>query len=202
MKNPSHLHWLLPSILAPALVLGTVHVYEHHIKDADGLRNWGVVVPGLVYRSGQLDSKMIEPTLRENSIELIINLQGENDEDFDQMREQRAAREMGIEFERYGMGGNGVGSVKRYVAAIASIARAEREQRPVLVHCAAGAKRTGGVIACYRMLVHGWSRDRTREEMQRYGYDPEDDVRLTEFLADNLDEITSLLRQQGVLEHE
>ncbi|MBK1826636.1 tyrosine-protein phosphatase [Haloferula rosea] len=43
---------------------------------------------------------------------------------------------------------------------------------PTLVHCLHGSDRTGVVVAAYRMVVQGWSRDRAMEEFTdpEYGY--------------------------------
>lgn len=40
-------------------------------------------------------------------------------------------------------------------------------ERPILVHCWHGADRTGAVVALYRMVVQGWSRERAIGEMLR-----------------------------------
>jgi hypothetical protein len=41
---------------------------------------------------------------------------------------------------------------------------------PVVVHCWHGADRTGVVVALYRMVVQGWTKDAARHEMFRGGY--------------------------------
>lgn len=43
---------------------------------------------------------------------------------------------------------------------------------PILVHCWHGSDRTGTVIALYRMVIQGWSRDKAIAEMTdpQYGY--------------------------------
>jgi len=47
---------------------------------------------------------------------------------------------------------------------------ADREQTPVFVHCQYGADRTGLMVAVYRVVVHGWSKEEALEEMTRGGY--------------------------------
>ncbi len=42
--------------------------------------------------------------------------------------------------------------------------------QPVFVHCKLGADRTGLLIAVYRMVVEGWSRQRAIDEMYAMGY--------------------------------
>lgn len=43
-------------------------------------------------------------------------------------------------------------------------------RRPVFVHCAHGADRTGVVIAAYRVVAQGWSKDEAIREMTEGGY--------------------------------
>ena len=42
--------------------------------------------------------------------------------------------------------------------------------RPVLVHCQHGADRTGMVVAAYRVIVDGWSKDEAIREMTGGGF--------------------------------
>ena len=48
--------------------------------------------------------------------------------------------------------------------------RAAEQQGPVLLHCLHGADRTGMMIAMYRMLYQGWSRDKAVDELKNGGY--------------------------------
>lgn len=43
-------------------------------------------------------------------------------------------------------------------------------QQPVLVHCAHGSDRTGMMVAIYRIVVQGWSKDDALKEMIEGGY--------------------------------
>jgi tyrosine-protein phosphatase SIW14 len=42
--------------------------------------------------------------------------------------------------------------------------------KPVLVHCQQGADRTGVVIAAYRVVVQGWSKDEAVAELKKGGF--------------------------------
>jgi protein tyrosine/serine phosphatase len=46
------------------------------------------------------------------------------------------------------------------------------ENRPVFVHCQHGADRTGTVVAAYRIVEEGWSREEAASELPRFGYHP------------------------------
>jgi protein tyrosine/serine phosphatase len=45
------------------------------------------------------------------------------------------------------------------------------DNQPILVHCAHGADRTGLMMASYRMIVQGWSKNAARREMKQGGYE-------------------------------
>ena len=42
--------------------------------------------------------------------------------------------------------------------------------QPVFVHCREGVDRTGMMVAIYRMVVQGWSKDQAIDEMKRAGF--------------------------------
>ncbi len=50
------------------------------------------------------------------------------------------------------------------------IIRAAQAKGPILVHCLHGADRTGVVIAMYRILYQGWSKDQAIDELKNGGF--------------------------------
>jgi tyrosine-protein phosphatase SIW14 len=44
------------------------------------------------------------------------------------------------------------------------------ERRPVFVHCQHGSDRTGVLIAAYRIVVQGWSREKAKRELPVFGF--------------------------------
>jgi protein tyrosine/serine phosphatase len=163
-------------------------------------KNLAEVESGWLYRSGQIRPNLIEGTLRDLEIDVIVDLT----EDFglrdaSQVAEKRAAEQLGITVRRFPLNGSGIGKIERYVGAIAEIARAEREGRSALVHCRAGDRRTGGVIAAYQLLVKGESVEDVRAEIDRFSGWSTGETRLKRFLAENLDEIAQGLVDAGVI---
>src|SRR5690606_32285108 len=56
---------------------------------------------------------------------------------------------------------------------ISKVLKAFRDaEKPVLIHCAHGADRTGAVIAAYRMVYHDWPKEKAIEEMkmEQFGF--------------------------------
>ncbi len=47
---------------------------------------------------------------------------------------------------------------------------ADPANRPLLIHCQHGADRTGALVALYRVVVQGWSKEKAVLEMNRGGF--------------------------------
>ena len=138
--------------LAVLLVGGGIWLWEDVIEDRVIPKRFGVVKEGRIYRSGQLSASLIKRTLVKYKIGVIVSLSGDSD-DVDKNAERQAAAELGIERLVFPLGGNGTGDINNYAEAIAAICEAQEKGNPVLVLCAAGAQRPGGVVATYRLLV-------------------------------------------------
>lgn len=162
-------------------------------------KRFGVVVPGLIYRSGQISPAMIEPTLTRYGIKAILNLQNADPSDAHQIAEVAAAERLGIEYYRVPLSGDGTGEPEEYAEAIEILNRCHQSGKPVLVHCAAGAERTGGVVATYRLYVERKSTEAVIAEMRQYGTSMGADSDLLAWLNVNLGEIARLLQERGVI---
>ena len=127
----------------------------------------------------------------------MIDLTYEAPDDPNQAAEKQAAQELGIERVRFPLHGDGLGDIHNYALAVAALAK--RGDRTALVHCAAGSQRTGGVIAMYRVLVEKGSPQDAWAEMARYGWSPEKDHVLLEFLNENMGELAGQLQKMGVI---
>ncbi len=171
-------------------------VLEHHLI----LKRFGIVEPGKIYRTGQLSAPLIKHFLEKRNIRVIVDLTSDDANDPDQQAEKRAAAELGIEVVKLPLKGNGTGDVNNYARAVAAISLADKNGRPVLVHCAAGTQRTGGVIAVYRLLVQKKDPGFTLGEMKRYGFNPKRNPALLPYLNDNMTDFAALLKQAGIID--
>ena len=170
----------------------------HEFHDRFLPKRWGVVEQGKLYRSGQLHPALVEKTLREHHIQVVVDLQFEDGTPA-QAAEARAIRELGIAQYRFPLNGNGTGDIKHYAAAIARIKASVDAGKPVLVHCAAGTQRTGGVIAAYETLVEGRKVSSAIREMEAYDWDPVKNRVLLEYLDGHMGELVDQLQKMGVL---
>lgn len=162
-------------------------------------RRWGVVEAHAIFRSGQIPARQIRNVLARHNIRLIIDLTFEEPANTDQQAERQAARELGIQYLNCPMYGGGVGEVDHYARAIAALVQARRENRPALIHCAAGVQRTGGVVAVYRLLIEKKSPETVVRELRQYGWDPNQHPELRQFLNSHIGAIAAELKAQGII---
>jgi hypothetical protein len=111
--------------------------------------NLGIVDPGRVIRSAQPTSNL-KDMIRDHDLAAILNLRGGSPRDAFYTNEVRAAKEAGVDF---------------YDLVLSATKRPRRQdllrlidvvthcKYPLLIHCKAGADRTGLATAIYRMMV-------------------------------------------------
>jgi protein-tyrosine phosphatase len=184
---------LIAFILLAGIALG---IYGLEIYRA----NWGVVVPGKIYRSAQMSSWLLNQKLRDNHIGTIIFLSHDDDADSDVRAEKLLAANTRIPFLNFPMMGDGVAPPGMYTEALTALCDALRSGKTVLVHCHSGAQRTGGVIAVYRMLVQKMPPDQALAEMEHYGHDPRKNLTLLPFINEHIGEWAEALVKDGVID--
>lgn len=171
------------------------------LRDRIISKRWGVVEEGAIYRSGQLSGHLVKPMLERHGIRVVIDLTEAAPTDWNQQAEQRAIAELGLESHRCPLIGDGTGDIRQYAAAVATIVAAKRDRKPVLVHCHAGAQRTGGVIAAYRLLVERrQSPADVFAELPKYGWQRGRDDVLVDFLNGHMEELAKLLVERHVID--
>ena len=166
-----------------------------------GPKNWGVVEPGFIYRSGLMEPGQVKRALQKNNIRVIVSLCG-RDASKEQVAQEIAARELGVEILWLPMKGDGTtadGTMDLHVAAVAAICKARREGKPVLIQCGAGANRTGGVVAAYQLLVQRKNPQEVLAEMREHRFDPHDNAVMLEFLNRNMRAAAQKLVEMGVI---
>jgi protein tyrosine/serine phosphatase len=191
-------------VIATVLILAAIVAVNHEqvtaLRDRFIPKRWGVVQEGKIYRSGQLSRHLVKRVLQDNHIQTVVDLTFDNPEDANHTAELAAIVELGIERKLCPLDSDGTGDAHIYAQAVSAVAAAAREGKPVLVHCVAGAQRTGGVVALYRLLIEGKSPDDVLAEMQRYKYDPVRSPRLQAYLNAHIAEIAEDLVRDGTIE--
>ena len=195
---PRHARFWITLILA-TMALGAI-LWTYVLRDRLIVKRWGVVTPGVIYRSGQISQYLISPTLQEHRIKHIICMTSPDSEDVDQQVELAAAKELGIDYKFLPLNGRGIGKVEHFTGAVTALAKNAKQGEPVLIHCHAGAQRTGGVVAAYRLLMEGRSPEFVFGELRRYGWNPRRDQVLIDFVNAHLKDAATELVAAGCLE--
>ena len=203
-----------------ALVIGAIaggwFIFEKNYARYLWVRNWGVVEEGRFYRSALPETRLIRKTMVDNSITRIINLQGWDPDNPKQVAQKQLIAELGIKEIRFPMKGNGTprkgnpddsqtpkGQRRRaevYANAIEAMVTELADGQVVWIQCGAGTHRTGGTIACFRMLVQQWPADKAYAELQSHGWTPRKHRALTDWINSHMLLIAEGLVARGVID--
>jgi protein tyrosine/serine phosphatase len=147
-------------------------------------RNFRVVDDGVLYRSAQLSLPGLSRIVNDYRLKTIVCIRdGKTDND---QAEEAYCKTAGIRFVR--LAPRNWGPIDGIVPADKELDRFfdvvdDKTNYPILVHCFAGAHRTGAYVAVYRMEYDGWTNDDAIAELRTCGYKTFDgDLDINEFL--------------------
>jgi protein tyrosine phosphatase (PTP) superfamily phosphohydrolase (DUF442 family) len=124
--------------------------------------NFRSVVPSRVYRSGQLSPEELEERIRSYDLKSIVNLRGEKEDRDWYRRELEVAKRLGVDFRSIDLVPERLPPRGALVALIDDL---EGLPEPILIHCSAGADRTGFASVVARMALGGALFDEARSEL-------------------------------------
>jgi protein tyrosine phosphatase (PTP) superfamily phosphohydrolase (DUF442 family) len=124
--------------------------------------SFGIVVPGRVYRSGQLSREELEDRIRRHGIKSIVNLRGEKEHREWFRRELEVAERHRVELRSIDLVPERLPSRPAVVALLDHL---EGLPPPILIHCSAGADRTGFASVVARMALGGARFEDARSEL-------------------------------------
>jgi hypothetical protein len=138
------------------------------VAGVEGLGNLFQVSPEL-YRSrqpstGALKNILAQHPFAEGSapIRTVVELLATRDVDGDVLGDSSPVHHEWLKFNPFHPVDEDVITFLRVVT--------DKASQPVLVHCAQGSDRTGMMVAIYRIVVQGWSKDDALKEMVEGGY--------------------------------
>jgi protein tyrosine/serine phosphatase len=128
-------------------------------------RKFGVVIPGVLYRSGQPEERGWRYLKDHYGIRTVIDLREDMPNEPWAVLETNFCAANGIRYVKLPVGHDGL--TDEQLAVLVKTVSDPRCQ-PVLVHCKLGRSRTGITIAAYRVVAQGWSYEAALAESQRY----------------------------------
>lgn len=192
LKKNAVLFWVVFTLL---IVFGGWEICKYQIVP----KRWGIVEHDKIFRSGRIVPHLIRKTLQAHGIKVIIDLTEPDLHNASWRAERAAAEKLGISICNFPLRGDGTGNITNYANAISAIEQARKENKPVLVHCAAGTQRAGGVMASYRLLVQKQQPATAYAELTRYGWRSRHDHILLDYLNNHMNELAALLQEMNVI---
>ena len=138
----------------------------------DGLRHFGVVEEGVLYRCGQPTPGELNELIEEHGIRTVVSLRGSRDaDDPDEWeRAERAACDArGVEFVTIPCNHKNP-PTSAQLEQFLDLTRSP-ERRPVLVHCRLGQQRTMLFCGLFRVHQQGLAPEAALQEMDAVGFD-------------------------------
>jgi tyrosine-protein phosphatase SIW14 len=164
---------VLGTAIVLTLIVGPVALAVHQQAQT---RNFRVVQPGILYRSGQMTKDGLKRILNDYHIKTVITLRDgltprdKAEEEFCQSEEINFVRILPSQWGDIGGSVPVEAGVRKFRAVLS-----DPHNYPVLVHCFAGIHRTGAYCAVYRMEFEHWSNAQAIAEMKACGYTNLDD---------------------------
>lgn len=191
------------ALVAAAVVAGAGLLWAEGVWPHIAPKNFGVAhVEGQrrVYRSGELTVAATAKVVRKYGIRTIVDLGTHEPDSPEERIAQKTAEALGLTRYRFDLEGDGTGDPNDYVAALRILT--DPAAQPVLVHCGAGAERTGCAIALYRQLEQGWDEDLAYSETKKYRHSSERNPRLRHVMDFYGDAIIEAVVEGGEVEYD
>lgn len=137
----------------------------------DGLRHFGVVEDGVLYRCGQPTPEELSTLIKRHGLRTIVSLRGtrgEADPDGWEAAERAVCQEAGADFVLLPCNHKNP-PTREQVDQFLNLVRDER-RRPVLVHCRLGQQRTLLFCALFRVHENRLDRETAVREMDELGF--------------------------------
>jgi tyrosine-protein phosphatase SIW14 len=166
--------WRRGPILAVVGILAALAAGGLLVRALRGPYHFAAVEPGVLYRSGQLGTRDLERVRASASIQTIVDLCVERRESPPALEERAFVEKHGIRYVHVPVMASQESleeTTRRFLEVVD-----DPRNRPVLVHCWRGVKRTGVMVAVYKMEYQNVSNEQALAELPAYGRDLEDFV--------------------------
>ncbi len=155
------------AIVAVGLTAGSCGAYWGAIQYQG---NFHTVEEGALYRSAQLSKDELQSAIRDHKIRSVLNLRGAHPGQSWYDQELALSQALGVAHYDYALSSHRF-VTRQQIGEVLNIVR--DAPKPLLVHCKAGADRTGLVSALYRFAAEGVSADQADRELSLvYGHFP------------------------------
>ena len=124
-------------------------------------KNFGTVVPGKMYRSGQPSEAQLDKWIQEYGFKSILVMRFGVPPYEEELAERNGIKIYHVPFSAAKGLGEGQWEAIRPILT-------DESNLPILVHCHGGGDRSGIITVLYRVEVQGWTLEKALREMNRY----------------------------------
>lgn len=158
-----HTKWFALLVILCPVFLGFYALYIYKKN------NFHILSHGKAYRSAQLDKQALKEAIQQFGIKTILNLRDDISDAWHK-EEKSTAAEHGVQHLDFSFSEYKDVSVEDLEKVVSMLKDAPK---PILIHCAAGADRTGLVSALYKLKVEGADPEASFKELSMwYGHVP------------------------------
>jgi len=144
--------------LALILIAGLITYLILNRKNIHQVENNGL--KPLVFRSAQLKPKELAHLIASKHIDIVLNVRGGSDEEAWYKQEKELILSLGKEYHSLGFSVYRPPSKERFIDIINVIEKAKAENKNLLIHCKAGADRTGLISAISQIILYDFPIDK------------------------------------------
>jgi predicted protein tyrosine phosphatase len=180
------------------LVIGFLVAWNNGLRNMTFPKAFRVVEPGKIFASGVIYHGLIEKTITQHHIQRVIALT-DDPGNVDEQAERDVSAKLGVKYFLFPLNGDGTGDIHQYEKTLIEVNRAVGDNAPVLVHCFAGAQRTRGWIAFYRLLVQQHSPAEVKAELTTRDWRAPPSPKLFPYVNEHMAELAQLLVADGVI---
>ena len=142
-----------------------------------------------IFRSAQLKVKDLEKLVKEKEIDIVLNLRGSSAEDW-YLKEKALLEGLGVDYYSYGFSVYRTPDKERFLNILDVLERVKNEDKKLLIHCKAGADRTGLISSIAQIVLYDYDvEDAWKESLTWvYGHVPVEHGPLEQIL-DNYEDV-------------
>ena len=137
----------------------------------DGLRHFGIVDQGKLYRSGQPTPTELAGLIQQHNLKTVVALRGSrnpDDPDAWERQERAVCEQHGVQFIPLPCNHKNPPTAEQ-IEQFLTLMRNE-QHHPALIHCRIGQQRTGMFCALYRVHIQGIDPEEALKEMDALGF--------------------------------
>jgi protein tyrosine/serine phosphatase len=137
----------------------------------DGLRHYGIVEEGVLYRCGQPTPDELRALIARHQLKTVVALRGSRDlrdPDAWEQQEREVCQERNVDFVTLPCNHKNPPTAEQFRRFL-DLMR-DQSRHPTLIHCRIGQQRTGMFCALYRVHIQGADPEEALQEMDELGF--------------------------------